>query len=207
MYNSSHICIYRHIQYISVLSIISHSITYKPYFGIRWWPHISIDNIYISYHLILASRKIERRQGACLSVMAISLSNEERQEVHKAFLEIDKARWRAPTKCWEVQEIYGIFVDLKLIRFLLVMYDGYVDKLGWRWIIAISWGVKKMKRLVQQKMWFLGETASFLWWFMKVRSGLTMASLLWGLMGMIITLEAWIAARTWAIFLWKFNEH
>jgi hypothetical protein len=31
--------------------------------------------------------------------------------------------------------------------------------------------------------------------------------LLWGLMGMIITLEAWIAARTWAIFLWKFNEH
>ncbi|CAL1164970.1 unnamed protein product [Cladocopium goreaui] len=27
---------------------------------------------------------------ACLSVMAISLSNEERQEVHKAFLEIDK---------------------------------------------------------------------------------------------------------------------
>ena len=27
----------------------------------------------------------------CLSVMAISLSNEERAEVHKAFLEIDKA--------------------------------------------------------------------------------------------------------------------
>ena len=63
------------------------------------------------HHLILASRKIERRQGACLSVMAISLSNEERQEVHKAFLEIDKAWWRAPTKCWEVQEIYGIFMD------------------------------------------------------------------------------------------------